>query len=309
MQYSAPFFIFQMNPKSVACFGYVSPGLVFAVEKYPEANSGAYVAAKHPFIGADCAMAARTLARWGVQSHLIANALGDDIVGQRVLEQLTGEGVRAHFALRHDVRTPEEVDVIDRAGTRTFFVDTTTVWNTLAEADLGPIQHSSLLYVDWYVGQPANKAVAYARQHGVPVYLNVEYSLRKPERFFDLVSQATYVQTAINDATGSAEDPRALAQAMCNAGAQVAFVTRGKYGALALQGQSWFDVPAINIEVIDAQGAGATFSAAVLYGLLQGWPLQRITRFAAAAASLKCKKFGLLTLQPDEIESSASTIS
>ncbi len=292
------------SQKSVTCFGYVSPGLVFAVEKYPEANSGAYVSAKHPFIGADCAMAARTLARWGVQAHLIANALGDDIVGQRAMEQLTGEGVHAHFALRRDVRTPEEVDVIDRAGTRTFFVDNTTVWDTLSEADLSPIQHASLLYVDWYVGQPARDAVAMAHAHNVPVYLNVEYSLRQPDKYFDLVSQATYVQSAINDSASQAsktEDPRALARALCNAGAQMAFVTRGKFGALALQGQTAVDVPAMDINVMDAQGAGATFSAAAMYGLLQGWPLERITRFATRAASLKCQKFGLLTMRPEEI--------
>jgi sugar/nucleoside kinase (ribokinase family) len=289
---------------SIVCFGYVSPGLVFAVEKYPEANSGAYVSAKHPFIGADCAMAARTLARWGVQAHLIANALGDDIVGQRAMEQLTGEGVRAHFDLRRDVRTPEEVDVIDRAGTRTFFVDSTTVWNTLSEADLSPIKTASLLYVDWYVGQPARDAVACARAHDVPVYLNVEYSLSKPDKYFDLISQATYVQSAINDSTNTdefAEDPHKLAEALRDAGAQIAFVTRGKFGALAMQGQTVVDVPAMNIEVTDAQGAGATFSAAAMYGLLQGWPLERLTQFATKAATLKCQKFGLLTVRPEEI--------
>ena len=293
------------SSKSVVCFGYVSPGLVFAVEKYPEANSGAYVSAKHPFIGADCAMASRTLARWGVQAHLIANALGDDIVGQRAMEQLTGEGVRTHFALRRDVRTPEEVDVIDHAGTRTFFVDNTTVWSTLAEADLSPIRHASLLYVDWYVGQPARDAMAVARAHNVPVYLNVEYSLRQPDKYFDLVSQATYVQSAINDSAGQTEDPRALAGALCAAGAQIAFVTRGKFGALALQGQDRVEMPAMDIEVMDAQGAGATFSAAALYSLLQGWPLERMVQFATRAASLKCQKFGLLTMQPDEILSAS----
>ena len=199
------------------------------------------------------------------------------------------------------MRTPEEVDVIDRAGTRTFFVDNTTVWNTLAEADLGPIKNASLLYVDWYVGQPAREAVAVARAHNVPVYLNVEYSLRQPDKYFDLVSQATYVQSAINDSASQTEDPRALANALCAAGAQIAFVTRGKFGSLALQGQEEITVSAMDIEVIDAQGAGATFSAAAMYGLLQSWSLEHIARFATRAASLKCQKFGLLTMRPDEI--------
>ena len=120
-------------------------------------------------------------------------------------------------------------------------------------------------------------------------------SLRNPDKYFDLVSQATYVQSAINDSTsqtGQTEDPHALADALCRAGARIAFVTRGKFGALALQGETAVSVPAMGIEVTDAQGAGATFSAAAMYGLLQSWPLERIVRFATRRLRLSARNLG-----------------
>jgi len=285
----------------VVCFGYVNPGLIFSVDKYPAANAGAYVSHKQPFIGADCTMAARTLARWGVPTHLIGNALGADAAGRTTLEQLQAEHVRTHIAVRPNLRTPEEVDVIDRAGTRTFFVESTPVWNTLMEADLSAIEHAAMLYVDWYVGEPAHLAVARARLHHVPVFLNVEYSLREPQKYFEMVSQATYVQSPLSDSAEFYEDPCALAQAICAAGPKMAFVTQGRHGALALQDGPCIQVPATPVDVLDAQGAGATFSAAAMYGLLQGWSVEAVAEFATRAASLKCAKFGLIDLTVEQV--------
>ena len=42
----------------------------------------------------------------------------------------------------------------------------------------------------------------------------------------------------------------------------------------------------------DGCGAGATFSAGFLYGVLQGWGLEEGARFAVAAASLSCTVVG-----------------
>lgn len=112
-----------MSPR-IVCFGYVNPGVVFSVDQYPAANTGAYVSAKRPFIGADCAMAAQLLVRWGMDAHLIGNALGDDRLGNETLAQLREMRVQTHIALRAGLRTPDEVDISDRAGTRTFFVET-----------------------------------------------------------------------------------------------------------------------------------------------------------------------------------------
>jgi len=286
----------------VVCFGYVNPGEVFFVERYPAANTGAYVRAKHAFIGADCAMVAQMLAGWGVEAHLIGNALGADELGHRTLRALNERGVHTHIALRRDLRTPHEVDISDRAGTRTFFVeDAPQVWGSLADADLTPICGAAMLYVDWYVGPPVERAVDFARTHGVPVFINVEYSLKRPELHRSLIAKSTYAQSPMSDVHVGQEDPYALIAALRGLGARIAFVTRGKHGSLAADDKGLVAVPAPSVDVVDTQGAGAVYSAAAIYGVLAGWTTAEVARFATAAASLKCAQHGLLSLTVADI--------
>lgn len=286
----------------VACFGYVNPGVVFAVDAYPAPNTGAYVKAKRPFIGADCAMVAQLLAAWGVEAHLIGNALGDDELGHDTLRRLRALGVQPHLRLDASLQTPSEVDIADRAGTRTFFVeDNPPVWESLNEADLSAIDAADMVYVDWYVGSAARRAVDYACARGVPVFLNVEISLRHPDQHRALVAQATYTQSPMSDVHLQQEDPVAIAHLARRLGARVAFVTRGKFGSLALGAEGLIVQPAPAVHVVDTQGAGAVYSAAAIFGLLHGLPLHLVVQAATHTASLKCAQHELVTPSPLEV--------
>jgi sugar/nucleoside kinase (ribokinase family) len=46
------------------------------------------------------------------------------------------------------------------------------------------------------------------------------------------------------------------------------------------------------VDVLDTTGAGDVFHGGFLYGLLQGWPLREVARFASATAALKCCAYG-----------------
>jgi sulfofructose kinase len=49
---------------------------------------------------------------------------------------------------------------------------------------------------------------------------------------------------------------------------------------------------AYRVPVVDTTGAGDIFHAGFIYGLLQGWPLDRQLDFACAAAALNCMASG-----------------
>jgi sulfofructose kinase len=49
---------------------------------------------------------------------------------------------------------------------------------------------------------------------------------------------------------------------------------------------------AYRVPVADTTGAGDIFHAGFIYGLLQGWPLDRQLDFACAAAALNCTVVG-----------------
>lgn len=284
----------------VACFGYINPGVVLIVDQYPAANSGAYFSTRRPFIGADCAMVALMLARWGYEAHLIANDLGDDAPGRETLQQLRDAGVTPHLRLRSDLRTPQEVDIADRAGTRTFFVEhNPAVWSSLLDADLSAIDAADMLYLDWYVGEAARRAARRAREAGVPVFLNVEYSLRDPLQHAELIQLATFAQVPMSDVHYPPEDPNALAEAVLALGPQAVFVTRGKHGSLVAQAGALCSLAAPPVNVRDTQGAGAVYSAAAVAALLQGKSPEAAGRMATHLASLKCAQHEL-PLEPLE---------
>ena len=67
-------------------------------------------------------------------------------------------------------------------------------------------------------------------------------------------------------------------------------------------------VHAPKLDVVDGNGAGATFSGGFMYGTLQGWDLERTARFAVAAASLKCTVVGLAAFPVNEIEALADQL-
>ncbi|MFJ3669822.1 carbohydrate kinase family protein [Streptomyces sp. NPDC090106] len=74
----------------------------------------------------------------------------------------------------------------------------------------------------------------------------------------------------------------------------VAVVTRGGDGAVAVDQTTGehADVPALDIDVLDATGAGDVFGASFVTASLGGWPLEERLRFAVLAAGLSVQRPG-----------------
>ena len=72
------------------------------------------------------------------------------------------------------------------------------------------------------------------------------------------------------------------------AGPAAVVIKRGAQGALVQAADRCFAQPAIAVpeeEIVESIGAGDAFDAGFIAGHLAGWPIERIVRFAAAAAS------------------------
>ena len=75
-------------------------------------------------------------------------------------------------------------------------------------------------------------------------------------------------------------------------GCTMTAATLGEDGVLAWDGTRFHLRPAYCVNVEDTTGAGDIFHAGFIYGLLQGWPLERQLDFACAAAALNCTATG-----------------
>ena len=72
----------------------------------------------------------------------------------------------------------------------------------------------------------------------------------------------------------------------------------GAQGAVARRGGEEVAVPPLPATVVDATGAGDSFDAGFVYGLVQGWELTRTLRLAAACGALSTRAVGGTTAQP-----------
>ncbi|MFE7838511.1 5-dehydro-2-deoxygluconokinase [Streptomyces sp. NPDC057474] len=103
-------------------------------------------------------------------------------------------------------------------------------------------------------------------------------------------------------ATGVRE-PRACAEALLEAGAELAVVKQGPKGVLAVHRDGTVaEVPPVPVEVVNGLGAGDAFGGSLCHGLLRGWDLEQIMRHANAAGAIVASRLACSAAMPTEGE-------
>jgi len=97
-------------------------------------------------------------------------------------------------------------------------------------------------------------------------------------------------------------EPRAAADALRSFGVQLAVVKQGPKGVLAHDGTVAVEVPPTPVEVVNGLGAGDAFGGAMCHGLLAGWEVERIMRFANAAGAIVASRLACSDAMPTTAE-------
>lgn len=102
-------------------------------------------------------------------------------------------------------------------------------------------------------------------------------------------------------AVGETEPDRA-ADALLERGVELAVVKQGPKGVLAKTRDERVEVAPHFVDVINGLGAGDGFGGAVCHGLLAGWPLERVLRFANVAGAIVASRRECSTAMPTTAE-------
>jgi 5-dehydro-2-deoxygluconokinase len=97
-------------------------------------------------------------------------------------------------------------------------------------------------------------------------------------------------------------DPDKAAQALLDKGLDLAVVKQGPKGVLARTRDERVEVPTYPVQVLNGLGAGDGFGGALCHGLLAGWPLERVIRFANIAGAIVASRLECSTAMPTEAE-------
>jgi 5-dehydro-2-deoxygluconokinase len=97
-------------------------------------------------------------------------------------------------------------------------------------------------------------------------------------------------------------EPLAAAQRLHEFGVKLAVVKQGPKGVLAHDRTTSVEVPPVPVNVLNGLGAGDAFGGALCHGLLAGWDVERVMRFANAAGAIVASRLACSDAMPTEAE-------
>ena len=218
-------------------------------------------------------------------------AIGDDWVGDQILQALESEDVGTRYVIRiQGGRSLFIVVCVDQRTGERHFKPTASRDKFEGEVgDFGLLPEAGCLLIDHALPDSELRAAKEARLHGVPVVSDTG-------RFGEWQSRILpYVDYAIVSEKGAKsldDDPRKACEAIREMGAGCAVVTLGEKGLVYQDGDTRGELPAFDVEVVDTTGAGDVFHGAFCYGLVQGFSLAENLRFSSATSALKCQRLG-----------------
>jgi len=246
-----------------------------------------YPALGRMFPGGNCVNVAVFARRAGARTGYIG-AVAPDEAGDAIRRALAAEGVATDRLRLLPGRTAHCV-IGHREGDRVFL-----------SFDLGVSRFrpdpGDLAYVEGFdavhVGQSSGLDDALAGL-AARTRLSYDFSAKHAHPRLDEIASRCFLAAFSGSGLSEAAAHDLLAHAGAR-GARWTLVTRGERGALLGGGGDVFATAARPCEVVDTLGAGDTFIAGTLVGLLQATPPEAFLAAAATAAAETCGHFGAI---------------
>lgn len=264
------------------------------VPSYPE--HGGKVAFEREIIspGGQVASALATCGKLGLHTKYIG-AVGDDERGRIQLASLRDAGMNLDdVEIRTGCPNQSAYIVIDQStGERTIF------WHrpdclTLHPARITPdkITCARMLHIDGHDTPAVARAARIARQHGIPVSVDVDTIYPGFDQVLGSVDYLVGSAEFPARWTGERDPFRALERIQEEYKMRVAAMTLGRDGALARENGNFIYSPGFIVNCIDTTGAGDVFHGAFCYSVLKGATLRDALEFSNAMAALNCTQLG-----------------
>ncbi len=259
---------------------------------YPAPGSKVEFRSASVLPGGQVASAVIACQHWGMRTRYVGK-VGDDDAAMLHRSEFARAGVETHLVTAQGCTSQQAFILVDDAGERT------VLWKRDNRLTLRPeelerqwIVDARALHVDGHDTAAAAVAAGWARAAGIPVVVDLDDLYPGVEALFNNLDYLVASRDIPGRLLGEHDLLRSLPALQRRYGCHLAAATLGHDGVLAWDGTQFHYASAYRIEAVDTTGAGDIFHAGFIYGLLQGWPLQRQLDFACAAAALNCTAVG-----------------
>jgi sugar/nucleoside kinase (ribokinase family) len=282
------------KPAIILCAGGAVQDNVMKVEAFPAAGSKVQASDFVVTIGGQAGNASVAIARLGGQARY-AGAIGDhdDKIANWIVEKLTAEHVDCTHALRvKGAMSSVSLILLDATGEKIIATRRGEGLTNAAPADAEKaVDGVDAVLLDNRYPNFMMPIVAAAMKRGIPRVLDLD----RPAEIDDaLLNAATHVVSsaeAMLGTTGERDFGAALKKLAATHKGFLA-VTVGPEGLYWLDNGAVRHMDAFKVNAVDTLGAGDTFHGAFTLRLVETGDLVESMRFGAAAAAIKCTRFG-----------------
>lgn len=279
--------------KRLIAVGAICSATLFRVDRIPPPPAKVLPSERLQLVDGMAVSAAFAFSRLGGEAQ-VWSRIGDDWLGRMARQNLADEGFDVRGVhVTPGAATSQVATIIDRRGDRIV-----VPWHDL-DADPSPdwlpldeIGRADFLHCETRWPEGAEAALRAARSRGIPCMVDGEVAPAETlRRLIPLADYAVFSDAGLAIYADDDDIERALLK--------VAAGHPGHVGAsCGADGYAWVEngrirrAPAPKVEVVDTLAAGDVFHGAFALALLEGQGIEAAARFACAAASLKCTRFG-----------------
>jgi sugar/nucleoside kinase (ribokinase family) len=279
---------------AILCAGIAVQDIVFRVEQFPPPG-GKCMTNEFIVVCGGCAVnAAIAVARLGGRAHY-AGPLGDltDNVSNQLRADMARESVDTAGVVRVAGATaPVSGIMVDAAGERMIVTHRDRRIETARLADPDQlVANVSLLLADNRFPELVRPVCEAARRRGIPVVLDADRPTIEDDALFRIPTHVIFSGECLRATTGL-DDLSAGLQRMSPRTEAFIAVSDGPGPVRYIAEGAVRTMPVFTIEAVDTLAAGDVFHAGIALALAEGRDAISAMRFGAAAAGLKCTRFG-----------------
>lgn len=270
----------------------------YSCDNWPKIGDKCFVEYMKAVPGGMIPNAASIMAGYGMEVYSL-DVLGKDEYTSVILDDLTRNGVRTeHIDICEGIKN-SRTNIILTEDERTIFI----VKNNKPKISIDNIKHDLLLGASYIYttikdmkGIDDNRRlIEELKQNNVKIFYDVE-----AESFDDAETDSFYFENAnilIFNEHGfekyaAGKTIHEVDKSLFSKGVEIVVTTLGAKGCIARTPHWMQTVDGIGVEVKDTTGAGDTFNATFLYGILNKWSMEKITMYANSAAARSIMYFG-----------------
>jgi sugar/nucleoside kinase (ribokinase family) len=256
--------------------------------------------------GGNAANAAVAIAHLGARASFagpLGGPPGSDSVGDTILTLSARENIECVDCPRIDgITSPISAISIDARGERAIvnFRDERLMEVRSTNAEALVADCDAIIADNRFPAFVADVCAA-GLKRGIPVVLDADEPRQDANALLTAVSHVVFSAEGLRAIAGTDHLGRALIDVGKQTNAFVA-VTDGANDVLWLADGELRQIPAFTVDVVDTLGAGDTFHGAFTLMLAEGKPEREAMRFSAAAAALKCTRYGGILGAPARAE-------